>query len=492
MAMLLLDADGLVIIAEGACLGGAVTHFGPLVGRSALDLAGKVQFAPDVGPACSGEIALRRALAGENLDGLARVESRVFETRVTPRMDASAAVDGACVLALDVTGRQEAQSRAFRNERLDALRTLAAGVADEINNPLTYILINIEYVMRRLRSLCAMDRGESPTGAELCAAYGSLVDALAQASEGAERVRGITRKVLVFAEGDAEAHGPVDVRAVLESSLQMAWHEIRHRARLVKELASVPPVEASETSLAHVFLQLFLNAARAIPEGNAEREEVRVRTSCSTNGDVVVEIVDTGCGIAPEVLGRVFDPFFTTRSPGDGMGLGLSMCHGIVKHLGGKLSAESVLGQGSLFRVVLPSDRRPSNGAPGAAPPDRSRVLLVDADPRIGEAIARSLGEESELTIATDVHSAVELVMTTRFDLVLCDLMLPESSGVDFYVELLRVAPAAVERIAFMTGGASSARTRAFLSSTSNPCLEKPLEMSVLRRLVSRARRRRS
>jgi DNA-binding response OmpR family regulator len=111
-------------------------------------------------------------------------------------------------------------------------------------------------------------------------------------------------------------------------------------------------------------------------------------------------------------------------------------------------------------------------------------MLVVDADPLVGEAIARALGEESELTLASDARQATQLLGHDPFDLVLCDLMLPETSGVDLYVELLRTAPHLVSRIAFMAGGASTARARAFLSSISNPCLEKPLDMSELRRLV--------
>ena len=341
--------------------------------------------------------------------------------------------------------------------------------------------------MRRLRRLGALDEDEVPQGPERIAVLAGLVDALAKASEGANRVRAVTRDILVFAQGNDAPRGLVDVRAVLESSLQVAWHELRHRARVVKHLADVPPLEASATQLAHVFLQLFVNAASAIPEGNAEHEEVRVTTRCDDRGDVVVEILDTGAGIAPEALPHVFDPFFTTHGAGEGVGLGLSICHGIVKHLGGQISAESGPGKGSVFRVVLPAGRHSANGSVRESKDPQLRVLVVDADPLVGEAIARSLGEESELTVASDARQATQILLSSHFDFVLCDVMLPETSGVDFYVEVLRAAPHLVHRIVFMTGGASTVRARAFLSSIANPCLEKPLDMSELRRLVGRA-----
>jgi len=481
VALLLIDDTGVLVKAQGLAAG----ELAPLIGRSALELASGGRLVPDGGSSCSAEVALRRAFAGEDLAGLAYLDSRVFEVRVTTLVNGTG-VASVCVVALDVTEHHAAQTRAFQEERMHALGTLAAGVADEINNPLTYVLLNIEYVMRQLRRLGALDEGEPPPSIELSA---GLIDALAKASDGANRVRAIARDVLVFAQGSDARRGQVDVRAVLESSLQVAWHELRHKARVVKHLADVPPIEASAAQLAHVFLQLLLNAASAIPEGNAEHEEVRVSTHCDENGDVVVEVLDTGKGIAPEALPHVFEPFFTTAGIGEALGLGLSMCHGIVQHLGGRMSARSEPGKGSVFRIVLPPGR-PASGWPRAAKTLPCRVLVVDSDPLIGEAIGRSLGDDGALTVAHDAREATRILLSDTFDFVLCDVMLPETSGVDFYVEVLRAAPHLVQRIVFMTGGASTVRARAFLSSIANPCLEKPLDMNQLRRLVDRTVRR--
>ncbi len=479
LAVLMVDRAGTLLTATGRGAG----PFGPLVGGSVFDLAAGVRFVPDDGGPCSAEVALRRALAGEDLGGLVVVNDRVFEARASTFMRRGS-IAGACIVALDVTKRRAAEMRSVHEDRMGALGTLAAGVANEINNPLTSVLINIDHVMRQLRHLGALNEAEVPSWAALSETLNGLVEALAGASVGANRVRAVASDVLVFAQGTNAPRGLVDVRAVLESTLQVAWHELRHRARIVKQLAEVPPLAASATQLAHVFLQLLMNAAGAIPEGNAVNEEVAVSTRCDARGDVVVEIRDTGRGIAPEALPRVFDPFFTTRAVGQGVGLGLSMCHGMVQSMGGRISVESEPGRGSVFRVVLPPARRPSSHPPKPPP---CRMLIVDADPLVGEAIARALGEDGELTLAVDVRRATELLGHDPFDLVLCDLMLPETSGVDLYVELLRTAPHLVSRIAFMAGGASTARARAFLSSVSNPCLGKPIDMSELRRLVASA-----
>jgi two-component system NtrC family sensor kinase len=377
-------------------------------------------------------------------------------------------------------------ARRVLDDRMGALAILAAGVADEINNPLTYVLLNLDHAMRRLRSLRALDPREAPPWPALTAAFAELVDALAKASEGANRVRGITRDILVFAQGDPAPRSLVDVRAVVESSLQVAWHELRHRARVVRKLLDVPPVEANATPLAHVFLHLLVNAARAIPEGNAERREIRVGTRSDESGDAVIEISDTGGGISPDDIEHVFEPFFTTHHRSGHLGLGLSICHGIVRQLGGELTAHSSEGEGTTFRVVLPAGRSPSaSGMQARAKPAR-RVLVVDADPLVGDAIARSL-EGNELSTATDASQAIELVAGAAFDLVLCDVMLPGASAIDFYVELLRVAPDRLHRVVFMAGGATTMRARAFLASITNPCLEKPIDLSELRRLVDRA-----
>jgi signal transduction histidine kinase/CheY-like chemotaxis protein len=461
VALLLVDPEGILLLAEGR----AASRLLPLVGQAVFQLAARARFVPDEGASCSAETAIRRALVGEDLEGLAYVDGRMFEARMT-RTGV-----GACVVALDVTRHQAMQTRAFHEERSSALASLAAGVATELSGPLTYTMINIEHVVRRLRSLSAAEDLSSYTRS-----FRELIDALAIATEGANRVRLIARDVLVFAQGADASHELVDVRAILESALQVASHELRHRARVVRELADVPPLHAGARQLAQLFFHLLINAAQAIPEGNAAHEEVRVITRCDASGDVVVEIRDTGTGIAPDALPHVFDPFFT-GGIGRGVGLGLSVCHGIVKQLGGRIGVESEVGEGSVFRVVFPVDWPSTHGA-------KCRVLVVDADPLVGDAIARSLEEVAQLTVATDAREAQRILVNSQYDLVLCDVMLPETSGVDLYVELLRVAPHLVRRMVFMAGGASTARSRAFLSGTVNPCLGKPIDMGELRRLV--------
>ena len=278
--------------------------------------------------------------------------------------------------------------------RMAGLATLSAGVAHQINNPLTYLLLNLEYVLRKLRAASASD---DPMR-EMIAGDGKGLVGLAQslqyAVEGAHRVRQVVRDLLTFAQGDAEHRSLVDLRGVVESATQMAWHEICHRARFSKVLAEVPLVEANEARLGQVFLGLLVNAAQAIPEGQADRHEVRVVTRTDERGNAVVEVTDTGAGIATEDLPRIFDPFFTTKGL-DGMGLGLAISHGTIRSLGGDITVTSAEGMGTTFRVVLRPAQR-GRGCEAASSREvtvasRNRVLIVDDDLLVAKALARAL-----------------------------------------------------------------------------------------------------
>ncbi|HXX66356.1 MAG TPA: ATP-binding protein [Polyangiaceae bacterium] len=406
----------------------------------------------------------------------------------TIEVDGSPAV---VVVAADVTERAEFQHQLLQRDRMAALGTLSAGVAHEINNPLTYLLVNLEHVLRRLRAASASNDPFAELANGASGGLTGMVHSLQQAVEGANRVKQIVRDLSKFAQGNVEQRGMVDVRGIVESANQMAWHEIRHRARLVKSLAEVPPVDANEALLGQVFLNLLVNAAQAIPEGQADRHEIRVSTRTDDLGNAVVEVTDTGTGIRPENLPRIFDPFFTTK--GEGTGLGLSISHGTIKALGGEIQVASVPGEGTTFRVVLPP-AKPWRGAGPASTRDvrplhQRRVLVIDDERLVGEAIARSLSEDNDVEVVTDANQALPRIVAGRYDVVLCDLMMPLMTGMDLYAEVVRRAPKLAGRLVFMTGGAFTARAKAFLESVANPCLEKPLDTSKLRSLIARAGR---
>ncbi len=414
---------------------------------------------------------------------------RTTEASAAPiDLDGTAAV---VVVARDVTERVEFQHQLLQRERMAALGTLSAGVAHEINNPLTYLLVNLEHVLRRLRAASASDDPIEELAAVGGGGLAALALSLQQAVEGANRVRQIVRDLLTFSQGNVETRGMADVRGIVESATQMAWHEIRHRARLVKTLAEVPPVDANEARLGQVFVNLLMNAAQAIPEGQADKHEIRVGTRTDEHGNVLIEVSDTGMGIPPENIKRIFDPFFTTKGE-TGTGLGLSISHGAIRSLGGDIRVVSSPGQGTTFQVILPPAKAWRGNVPVSSHETRAltrpRVLVVDDERLVGEAVARALSEENDVEVVTEARQALaRIAKGERYDVILCDLMMPVMTGMDLYAEIVRAAPQLVGRLVFMTGGAFTPRARAFLESVSNPCLEKPLDTSKLRSIIARA-----
>jgi CheY-like chemotaxis protein len=362
--------------------------------------------------------------------------------------------------------------------------TLAAGVAHEINNPLAAIVANLELMARDLSAVAGR--------LDLTDRLHEVFDELSDARESADRLRHIVRDLKIFSRATDEEHrGAVDVQRVLESSLRMAWNEIRHRARLIKEYSEVPAVEANESRLGQVFLNLIINAAQAIREGDAEHNQIRVITRQDSRGRIVTEIRDSGTGIAPENLTRIFDAFFTTKPVGIGTGLGLSICHRIVSGLGGTLEVESELGKGSCFRVVLPpatntAPQRPRPSLPIPVRTRRGRVLVVDDEPMIATAIGRTLSFEHEVVVSSDAADALERILSgERFDVVLCDLMMPQMTGMDLHAALTENAPDQAERMVFLSGGAFTTAARAFLDEVPNERLEKPFDTRQLSALVN-------
>ena len=322
-------------------------------------------------------------------------------------------------------------------------------------------------------------------------AFDELREELHDASSCIERIRDIVRDLKIFSRSQEEKTAPIDVQRVMESTLRMAWNEIRHRARVVKIYGEIGPVEASEARLGQVFLNLIVNAAQAIPEGRVEKNEIRITTTKGSDGNIVIEIADTGPGIPPDVLTRLFTPFFTTKPIGVGTGLGLSICRRIVTSFGGSIDVESRVGKGTVFRVVLPPAVSPEDDASPAAPiaaaaRRRGRILVVDDEQVIVKVIQRILAAAHEVVALTDAEVALARVRAgERFDVILCDLMMPQVTGMEVHAELLKIDRGQAERMVFLTGGAFTAAARAFLDETPNFRIEKPFDHMQLRALVN-------
>jgi len=302
----------------------------------------------------------------------------------------------------------------------------------------------------------------------------------------------VSKTAAPFSRAEGEARAPLDVRSVLLSAIGLASNEIRHRAEISVDPGEVPLVLASEHQLGQAFLNLLINAAQAIPAGNARENVVRCATSTSPGGRAVVEISDTGCGIPPELRSRIFDPFFTTKPVGVGTGLGLSICHAIVTQHGGEISVESGPAGGTTFRIDLPACAEPPDpGTPAPSRPEpvvpRGRVLVVDDEELVGRAVARTLSQDHEVVVRTSGLDALELLTPggDGFDVVVCDLMMPGMTGMELHGRVRTANPSLAERMVFLTGGAFTPEARAFLEEVQNPRLDKPFEPAALRALVA-------
>jgi CheY-like chemotaxis protein len=297
--------------------------------------------------------------------------------------------------------------------------------------------------------------------------------------DGLERVRVIVRDLKSFSRADDESMGVVDPRRALDTTITLALNEIRHRARLVKDYDTLPMVWANEARLGQVFLNLIVNATQAIPAGAAAHNEIRVSGHADAEGRAVIEIRDTGSGIDAAHLGLIFDPFFTTKPHNEGTGLGLALCHAIITSLDGQITVESKLSAGSLFRIVLPRVAavlpRAEPPPPVTAPVDpRGRLLIVDDEADLCEALQEALEVSHDVVTTTDARRGLEMLAAgQRFHLILCDIRMPEMTGIEFHERLASDNPAQASRVVLMSGGFArrSGDPPVVLKS---PLLEKP------------------
>jgi PAS domain S-box-containing protein len=269
------------------------------------------------------------------------------------------------MVARDITDQRKAEFQLAIADRLVSSGILAAGMSHEINNPLGYIIANLEFACRetpslvqKLRSLAEEPGAVSATPSaleELARDLDGIATALKDSQLGAERIHSITRDLRVLGDTRGEHDLPIDVRDVLDSAINLVWHETPCPCQLFRSYERVPLVKANTAKLTQVFLCLLSNAVYAIPEGDPSENEIHVSLRCDPDQRVAIAIRNTGPGMAPDVLRHVFDPFFTTKSPDRGRGLGLAISQKLVADLGGELRVESDPEKGSTFRVVLPA-----------------------------------------------------------------------------------------------------------------------------------------
>ena len=399
-----------------------------------------------------------------------------FPVEVTASLRRFMGQDYLVVVAREITERKQLEAQLAQSDRLASVGVLAAGVAHEINNPLVYIMNNLSFVLTHM-----------PDG------FDELASALREARSGAERVRDIVKDLKTFSRSDSEKMEPMDVRTILDSAIKVAHNEIRHRAQLVRHYEDIPAVDAN-TRLGQVFLNLILNASHAIGEGDVSNNQITVSVERrDAQNQVLVSIRDTGVGIPGDRLSKIFDPFFTTKPVGVGTGLGLSICRNITEAMGGHIDVTSEVGVGSTFTVSLPYSAQRSAGLvqPSSRPPMQStrslRVLVVDDDVFVARSIRRLLRPQHDVTLALSGRQALGLIRNSDYDVIFCDVMMPEMTGMELHAAVSKQNLQLSERFVFITGGPFTPEARQLFDAVTNPCIQKPFTPTDLANVLESA-----
>ena len=393
-------------------------------------------------------------------------------------------------------------------DQLATIGSLAAGVAHEINNPLTYLMTSLQQLQLELQQLGgALDRLRSTLTEQLGAQPAQdlfrqagvlprgqdqvpLEQLVEEALHGAARVATCVRDLKIFSnvEDGSEQREQLAVPPLLDKALDLARNEIRYRATVSREYLTAPMVLAAPGKLSRALLHLVLNAAQSMDEGQVDDNLLTVRVRPEpAQGLVLVEVQDTGCGIPEEHRQRLYEPYFTTKPAGKGTGMGLAITHGVVRAMGGTIEILPAPRRGTLVRLSLPAEDeqragvKPARPAPPAAP-RRGRLLVVDDETSIRVALLRMLSIHHEVVEADCGAAAISVLEQpqARFDVVLCDLMMGRGSGMDLHQWLEANRPALARRTLFLTGGAVTAKARAFLARMQDRTLTKPMDVPLL------------
>jgi two-component system NtrC family sensor kinase len=432
-------------------------------------------------------------IAGDRLVGVMNV-GRTAPSRRFRESDLQlcAVLASQVLLALE---NARARSIILGNDRLVVMGQLSAGIAHEINNPVTYMMSNLQLLEREVDRLAAtvgegtgtegLERWLSRTGGQ--SGLKDLARGVRDAIGGAKRIRDIVRDMRALSRNDPGVDGACDVNESIRSAMRVAAAELRAVATVKEDLGANLDVLGSTGPLSQVFLNLLVNAAHALKLVTDRAREVRIR-SYRQEGNVVVEVADNGPGIPAPTQKRLFEAFFTTKDRHTGTGLGLYLSRQIVERYGGSVAVASELGRGATFTVTLPAQPETApRPAADRAPEERPlpRVLFIDDEPDILAGYRRYFRPDMELVLAEGGRRAMEEIDSRRdYVMVVCDIVMPEVSGMDLFRWVDERFPALAKAFVFVTASREHSDVRAFLASVGNLVLDKPFDLELLRQLV--------
>ena len=371
----------------------------------------------------------------------------------------------------DITERKRTEERLMEAGRLASIGELAAGVAHEINNPLTIVAGFAEVLMSKPLPPPASDHVQ-------------------MIYEESQRVARIVTNLLSFARKHEPYMEYLCVTTVLEEALEIKAHDLQvNNIRVTREWPlDLPFTMIDVHQLLQVLVNVLANAEHAMTKTHGGGEIIL--SAVAKADQIQINITDNGPGISPEHLHKIFDPFFTTKGPREGTGLGLSICHGIIRQHSGEIWAESQLGVGTTFHIELPilyspDDTDIEEEQIVSIPVQKQRILVVDDEPAIRDLMCQVLTSDGHTTEQpSDSNEALRMIRDHRYDCIIMDLRMPDISGQQLYQIIVDTDPDLARKIMFVTGDTVRRETREFLEATGNPVFSKPINMGDLRQRI--------
>ena len=394
----------------------------------------------------------------------------------------------------DVTERNNLRTHVFLNEKLATVGTMAAGIVHEINNPIAWMLGNLNFLQEDLRNLHTRTNNDI-VGSELKQKLQEFDDIILESIQGTEKIRKVAKNLKAFARVDDEnSLTPVDVHDVLSTAIKMASPEYKYHARLEIDFANdIPLMLMNVGKLYQVFINLIINASQAFKDDDLQKNKIRVLTR-KEGERLRIDFNDSGSGISPDIAEKIFDPFFTTKPAGVGTGLGLPICKDIISSMGGEIKVNSLQGKGTTFSVYLPL--KPVNKPGMASTPKKThikmahaRILVINDEPTLLKTIERVLGKDHDVTAVVGGEAGINILsqQAESFDLIICDVYMADKTGMEVYQYLAANKPGFEERMIFLTNSIDISKRKELLGKIPNMFLEKPFTTDELLRIIQEA-----
>jgi PAS domain S-box-containing protein len=391
--------------------------------------------------------------------------------------------------------RRDLERRLYQADKLACLGQIAAGVAHDINNPLAWVLSNLSLLEQYEPAISSVVGtaakapdvpGGTCEGERLADIRDNVGDLIHESLDGVRRIRDIIRDLKTFSRVDVHQEEEVDINSALDVSVRIVRNQIQQRAHVVRDYAELSPTYVNYGKVSQVLLNLLTNAVKCFRTSEVDRNAITLRTR-EQGQAIVVSIIDNGPGIAAELRDKIFEPFFTHGFDG-GTGLGLPIARDAARALGGDVQVQSEVGAGTTFSVTIPMrprpSKRPSSGPNRATVRHRPGLLVVDDEPVLLRAFERFLRRRFDVVTASTATEALEALGRSGFEAVLCDVMMPDSTGLALLERVRALLPGVEERFIFMTGGVFGEQERMLLDKLPNLIIEKPLDMASVEKLL--------